>query len=254
MIGESLLGLLAVLATTAGMSSPAAWHQHYASWKTSAGLATKIDAFIGGAAPFLTTLGLPQALAASFIAIIVVSFALTTLDSATRLLRFNLEEMVRSLHLPRLFGHRWVSSISAVLVILGFATLKVGGKPVALALWTLFGTTNQLLAGLTLLVVSLYLKQRGKKVWFTLLPMLYMLGVTFVAMVHNLIGFLGPSSPTHSWLLAAVGGILLVLATWLVIEALLAWRRHDQVEGWEVPLELTTAVAPIEAGGLEPPP
>jgi len=248
MIGESLLGLMAVLATTAGMGSEAIWQRHYASWSASAGLATKIDAFIGGMASFLEGLGLAASLAASFVAIIVVSFALTTLDSATRILRFNIEEMVRSLHLPRLFSHRWVSSLSAVGVILAFATLKVGGKPVALALWTLFGTTNQLLAGLTLLVVSLYLKQRGRNYWVTALPMLAMLLVTFGAMVDNLIDFLRPTSPSHSWLLASVGGILLMLSLWLVLEASLAWRRSlplkgagaagsdGEALGWEVPL------------------
>ncbi|MDF1565684.1 MAG: carbon starvation protein A [Deltaproteobacteria bacterium] len=241
MIGESLLALLAVLATTAGMSSSEVWHQHYATWKSSAGLATKIDAFIGGAATFLTELGLPRDLAASFVAIIVVSFALTTLDSATRLLRFNIEEMVRSLHLPRIFERRIVSSLAAVLVILGFATLKVGGKPVALALWTLFGTTNQLLAGLTLLVVSLYLKQRGKNPWFTAVPMFYMLAVTLFAMVENLIGFADPASPSHSWLLTVVGGLLLVLAIWLLLEALLAWTRKEKFEGWDVPLDTGSA-------------
>jgi len=143
---------------------------------------------------------------------------------------------VRSLRLPKIVSNRWVSSILAMLVILGFATLKVGGKPVALALWTLFGTTNQLLAGLTLLVVSLYLKQRGRNPWFTAVPMVYMLGVTLTAMVSNLIGFCRGSSPTHSWLLAGVGGTLLVLAVWLLVEAALALGRDERVEGWEIAL------------------
>jgi carbon starvation protein len=238
MIGESLLGLLAVVATTAGFAGPEVWHTHYQNWgKIASSLPAKLDGFIGGCATFLQSLGIPNELGASFMAIIVVSFALTTLDSATRILRFNIEEMVRSLRLPRILAHRYVASLAAVLVILGFATLKVGGKPVALALWTLFGTTNQLLAGLTLLVATLYLRQRGRSWWYTGLPMLYMMATTLTAMVKNLIGFATPGGPNHSWLLATVGGILLVLALWLCVEAFLSLSRDERIEGLAIPVQ-----------------
>ncbi len=234
MVGESLLGLLAVIATTAGMGSAANWSHHYSSWQASAGLAAKINAFIGGSATFLQTLGIPKDLAASFMAVIVVSFALTTLDSATRILRFNIEEMVASLGLPKVLKNRILSSFAAVLVILGFATLKVGGKPVALALWTLFGTTNQLLAGLTLLVATLYLKHRNRNFWVVALPMAGMLASTLVAMLGNLWNFLTPGHPSNSLLLAIVGGILLVLALWLCVEAFLVLRQKRQTDGLEI--------------------
>lgn len=238
MIGESLLGLLAVIATTAGMASAEEWHGVYTDWGAIANnLAGKIDVFIGGSATFLEALGIQRELGASFMAIIVVSFALTTLDSATRILRFNIEEMVRSVRLPSLFAHRVPASLAAVAVIYGFATLEIGGKPMALALWTLFGTTNQLLAGLTLLVATLYLWQRGRAWVFTALPMLYMLGTTLTAMVKNFLGFATPESPTHSWLLGGVGGALLVMGVWICVEGALAVRRGDRFEGLDVPLE-----------------
>ena len=50
----------------------------------------------------------------------------------------------------------------------------IDGKPVGLALWALFGTTNQLLASLTLLVATMYLYQRGRNYWVTLVPMVVM--------------------------------------------------------------------------------
>ncbi|NIP13952.1 MAG: carbon starvation protein A, partial [Pseudomonadales bacterium] len=97
MIGESLLGLAAVIACTAGFASSESWQQHYASWGALSGLGSKMQAFIDGAGRFVATLGIPMGLARSLIAVMVVSFALTTLDSATRLLRYNIEEIGQSL-------------------------------------------------------------------------------------------------------------------------------------------------------------
>ena len=227
MIGESLLGLLAVLACTAGFSSPEHWHQHYDSFSAAKGLATKLGGFIDGTTTFLTALGLPTDLSAAVIAMVVVSFALTTLDSATRLLRFNIEELFGPLGIP-LVGNRYVASLLACGTIAFFAFYEVNGKPAALALWALFGTTNQLLAGLTLLMVTLYLKHRGKPVLYTGIPAVFMMGSTLVSMVLNLRRFAMGDSP--DLLLTAVGGALLLLGIWLLVEAALALRSERQTD------------------------
>ena len=86
---------------------------------------------------------MPDELGRALIAMVVVSFALTTLDSATRLLRFNIEEIGASFRLPGT-QNRYVSTIVACAAIALFAFYKVDGKPAGLALWALFGTTNQL--------------------------------------------------------------------------------------------------------------
>ncbi len=223
MIGESLLGLLATLACTAGFGSSALWHEHYGSWGAAQGLTAKIDAFIQGTTTFLTALGLPPELGAALIAMVVVSFALTTLDSATRLLRFNIEEIGASLGLQAVTGNRFVSGGLAVAAIAFFATYEVNGKPAALALWTLFGTTNQLLAGLTLGLASLYLRERGWPVWPVALPCVFVLGSTLVGMVMNLRAF--ATGPTADPLLLVVGGTLALLGLWLLIEAALVLRQ-----------------------------
>ena len=222
MIGESLLGLLATLACTAGIASRELWHEMYASWATMDHLATKIDAFIRGTTTFVSDLGVPPELGASLIAMVVVSFALTTLDSATRLLRFNVEEIGARLRLP-LSQNRYVSSAIACAAIGGLAFYEVGGRPAALALWALFGTTNQLLAGLTLTLVALWLRQRARPAWPAAIPAVFMLASTLVAMTENLRGF--AQGPKKDPLLLAVGGVLLVLAVWLLVEAALAMRR-----------------------------
>jgi carbon starvation protein len=230
MLGESLLGLLAVLACTAGFAGPELWHGHYGNWASAAGgLAIKIDAFIGGCTRFLTGIGVPETLGASFIATVVVSFALTTLDSATRLLRFNIEEVGETLGLA-VAKNRLLTAGLAVGVIAWFAFYEVGGKPAALALWTLFGTVNQILAGLALLVVTLYLKQRGRSPWFTGVPMIFMFATTLTAMVRQMIGFAGKGQI----LLLVIDGLLLAIAIWLIIEAALALRRGDRFESLDI--------------------
>ncbi len=232
MLGESLLGLLATLACTAGFGSPELWHEHYASWSSAQGLATKIDAFIQGSTGFVTHLGVPADLASALIAMVVVSFALTTLDSATRLLRFNVEELFGGV-VP-LARNRYVSSVAAVAIIGFFAFYKVDGKPAALALWALFGTTNQLLAGLTLTLVTVYLRQRRWASWPTGLPAIFMMTSTLTAMWGNLRRF--ASGPSADPLLLGVGGVLFLLGIWLVVEAGVALVRLRPASGPEVDL------------------
>lgn len=229
MIGESLLGLLAVLATAAGIAlgepSPGeVWNAHYDSWATVNG--TALNNFITGTARFLGTLGIDVVLAKSFIAVLVVSFALTTLDSATRLLRYNISEIGESMRLPGL-GNRYLATGLAVAAIGFFAFFRIDGKAAGLTLWHLFGTTNQLLAGLTLLTVTLYLLQRRRNPWFTGIPMIFMLATSITAMVFNLGNFSGDWSFGNEavWPLLTVGGALLLLAVWLVVEAIVSTRR-----------------------------
>ena len=230
MVGESLLGLLAVLACTAGFAGPELWHGHYGSWASAtAGLAGKIGAFISGCSRFLGALGVPEVLGTSFIATIVVSFALTTLDSATRLLRFNLEEIGETLGLS-LAKNRFITSAVAVAVIAWFAFYEVGGKPAALALWTLFGTVNQLLAALALLVITLYLRQRSRAWIFTAVPMVFVCLTTLYAMSQHIVGFWAKGQ----FLLLAVDSVLLALALWLLVEAVLCWRSNRRVTTLDV--------------------
>ncbi len=185
MVGESMLGLMAVLACTAGFQSVEAWSQHYSSWGAASGLSEKMRAFIDGAALFVTELGVPMALAQAFIALVAVSFALTSLDSGTRLLRYNIAEIAHSIRVPKL-ADRYVASLIAVALIGFFAFYEVQGQPVGLSLWSLFGSTNQVLGALTLLTVTIYLRQRRSNYWYTAIPMAFMLTVTITAMVIDL--------------------------------------------------------------------
>ncbi len=220
MIGESLLGLAAVLACTAGFVSPAAWHHHYADWGSIQGLGNSMSAFIEGATRFVATVGIPEASARTLIAVVVVSFALTTLDSATRLLRYNIEEIATSTRFAPL-QNRYLSSTLAVAAISFFAFYRLDSRSAGLVLWQLFGSTNQLLAGLALLVVSLYLLQRRRPALPYLVPMVFMMVTTLVAMVNKLRVFWSEGN----LILLFVGGAITLIAVWLIVEAALAIRR-----------------------------
>ena len=223
MIGESVLALMAVLACTAGFVSREAWLERYISWQTADGLGNNIAAFVRGTTHFLQTLGIPEMVAGTFVAVIVVSFALTSLDTATRLLRYNISEMGETFRL-KLLANRAVASSIAVIAIWFFAFVRVDGEFAGLILWQLFGTTNQLLAGLALLAITLYLLHRGKPVVYTAVPMALMLISTLTAMAGNLIDFwVG-----QQWLLFGTGLTVFTLAAWLTIEAALAVRLIRQ--------------------------
>lgn len=221
MVGESLLGLAAVLACSAGFASADVWQTHYASWDAVQGLASSLGGFIGGAGSFVAALGIPEAQARALVAVMAVSFALTTLDSGTRLLRYNIEEIGQTLRI-RPLADRYVSSSLAVGAIGFFAFYKVDGQAVGLALWQLFGSINQLLAGLCLILVTLYLMQRRRPYLTYLVPMVFMMLSTLTAMAIGLRDFWAQG--LH--LLLAVGCCILLIAFWLVVESVLAVLRY----------------------------
>ncbi len=232
MIGESLLGLMAVLACTAGFATREAWLERYVSWQAADGLGNNIAAFIGGTAGFLGALGIPEQVATTCVAVLVVSFALTSLDSATRLLRYNITEMGQTARLGAL-SNRYVASALAIAAIWFFAFFQVDGEFSGLVLFQLFGTTNQLLAGLALLAVTIYLVRRGKPTVYTAVPMVFMLLSTLTAMAGNLWEFW----TTAQWMLLATGAIIFTLAVWLTLEAWVAVRRFQRqpvIEGLDV--------------------
>lgn len=221
MLIEGALAVLIIMACVAGLGA-ASWGESgpYASWSngiSGAGLGAQLSAVVRGGATFFAQLGLPPRYGEAFLAVTVVAFALTTLDSATRLLRFNVEEIFRSLGLTVL-ANRYIASFVAVLGI-GFFGLSKQGS----VLWILFGTANQLLAGLTLLAVSLFLFKLGRPVVYTLLPMVIMLGVAVWAMLYNLAEFFGREP--RPWSLIATSIVVLAMTCWLVVEAALSFRR-----------------------------
>jgi carbon starvation protein len=218
MLGEGALGLIAVLATTAGFSTAAEWHAHYGSWSAASGLAPKLQAFVDGAGGFVARLGIPFETATTFVAVMVIAFAATSLDTGARIQRLIIAELGESVGVP-LLRNRFVAAALGIGLALVLAVTQAGGKG-GLLLWPLFGTTNQLLAGVTLLIVSIWLRRAGRPYLYTMLPMVLVAAATFVAMIGEVWGRIVESN----WLLASSGGVILLLDVWVLLEGLVAFR------------------------------
>ncbi len=171
---------------------------------------------VTGGANFLNLLGIPIKLGAAFLAVTLVAFALTTLDSGTRLLRYNVEELLRSVGLGSL-ANRYLASVVAVVAIGGIALLPDEHRG---NLWLLFGATNQLLASLALLAVTVFLYKLGRPIIYTLVPTVFMLCVTVWAMIFQTANYYD----AELWPNFAIALTLLVMSLWVVIEAGLAFR------------------------------
>ena len=199
MVGEGALALIATLAVTAGFATRGDWLAHYHSWGEAA--KTSILAFVDGAATFLLPLGIPPELAAIFLSVVVISFAATTLDTAFRLQCYILGEFGETFHWKRLQSNRLIQS--SIVIVLGlYMTLSHHEA----ALWPMFGTTNQLVGGLTLLVLSIWLKRQGINFWYTLIPMIFLVIMTSWSAVKEILAHFG----NQNWLLLALGVIILV--------------------------------------------
>ncbi len=220
MLAEGFLGLMAVLAATAGFESSADWWAHYESWGAANGMAAKLDAFVSGGASFVGALGIPFEIARTFMAVMVIAFAATSLDTGARIQRLVLAELGEAYGI-RPMSNRFVAGALGIGAALLLAVTQGGGQG-GLALWPLFGTTNQLVAGVTLLVVSVWLKKQGRPIVYTMAPMIAVAAVTAWAMVGNLLDYYGNFETL--WLLSLSGTLILALDVWILLEGLRVLR------------------------------
>ncbi len=219
MVGEGTLALTAILATTAGFALYAGtdgWHRHYASFASAS--TGGVNAFVDGVASICEGIGIPHAVAAIFAAVVVISFAVTTMDTGVRLQRYIVEELGSQYRIKPL-RNGIVATLVAVATI-GVLALGVDRGAGGMRIWPLFGTTNQLTGALTLLVVSAFLWRLKRNVVVTAVPMVFLFVMTTWAMIEQLHGFF-----RHQWLLFGVGALIFALEIWLILEAVAAFRK-----------------------------
>jgi carbon starvation protein len=220
MLVEGALAVVVVLACTAGLGSAEVWHGRYADWSTAQSLGAKLSAFVDGAAYFMSHVGFSKDIARTLVTVTVIGFALTSLDSATRLLRFIVAEVGERARVAPL-KNRFIASAVAVALPLALATAKFKEQSTGIALLPVFGTANQAFACLVLLVVSVFLLRRRRPTLYTVIPMTFMLAVTLVAMVIKIGDWIGDGN----YLLITIGSIILVAEIWLVVEGLVVFLR-----------------------------
>ena len=218
-----------------------AWQTHYAAvvkvknedgtvtekggW-SSHSLAKKIGGFVEGGANFLSTLGLPIKLSIAIIAVLVASFAATTLDTATRLQRYVVTELGRTVNFTAL-ENKYVATGVAVVAGLLVAMVPGANGPGSggLILWPLFGAVNQLLAGLAFMVVAFFLKKNERPVFFMVPPAVLMLVMPAWAMTWRMFNGTSGWLATGNYLLLTFGSVILVLQALMVWEGVRIMRK-----------------------------
>ncbi|HJM84256.1 MAG TPA: carbon starvation protein A, partial [Candidatus Marinimicrobia bacterium] len=233
MLGEGTLAVASTIAAVAGIalvtqcSLPSigavenlSWGVYYDSWAHAT--ANKAAAFVLGGGALLEQLGLPSNLAKTLMAVLVISFAATTLDTATRIQRFIISEIGSALNFKPLcnrYGATLMAVIPAVMLTLWSVPDPVSGtmKQTAWVLWPLFGASNQMLAALTLMVLTLYFWQRKKPILPIFIPMLFIMLITFIALIIKAQSFYYQGNT----LLFSINLIMIGLIIWMIFEGML---------------------------------
>lgn len=204
MLIESFLAIISVGAVVVLSRS------EYMERLTAEGPVALFSTGLGG---MIATLGISETFAIGFVALTVSAFALTTLDTCTRLARFTLQEYFEDMPQPAakvLATNRYLST--TVVVILSILLLASGEFS---TLWPIFGSANQLLAALALLTIAVWLIKKNIPATFVTIPMFFMFTVTLASL--GLVAW--KNYQEKGYVLAVIAGLLFVLAISLIFLA-----------------------------------
>jgi carbon starvation protein len=178
-----------------------------------------VTLFSQGLGGMIASLGVPPAIAISFVALTVSAFALTTLDTCTRLARFSMQELCEGNLLPGadfFANNRFAATLIPLLLSI---LLLMSGE--FTTLWPIFGSANQLLAALALLAVTVWLYRIGVNPMFTLIPMIFMFAVT----LSSLFIFAYKNFYANKYLLAIIAVLLSILSIILMVLARRSFKK-----------------------------
>ncbi len=215
-IGEGMLSLGTILAVIGGFRTSAQWHEIYSSFGEGG-----VDAFVQGGGQLMHSgLGLPTSLSATVLAVIAVLFAATTMDSGMRLMRFVVQEIGTA---AKVRITRFPGTLIVALFGLGLTFSQGLSGEGGLRIWPLFGTTNQLMASLTLSILAVILMRKRRNPLPALIPLVIVFCMSFWAAIDQLESFTSPGQ--QDWLLFTIDVVIIVASIWVAIEAILAMRR-----------------------------
>ncbi len=225
MLIESLLAVVALV--TAAMLVPG----KYAS-EIHGGA---IPIFAKGIAGFVAAAGGSFAFGLTFASVAVAEFALTSLDTATRIARFAFQELAQPpagaegpfASLRSLLSRNRFLATTVTVFLGGWLALSGGERTI----WPIFGAANQLLAALAFLAVFVWMVHRGRKAGFLAAPTAFMFLVTLGALGWEAVHFAG----RKKWLLAVLAVFLAVLALVLAFDALAVLRRARRKDSQALP-------------------
>jgi carbon starvation protein len=220
--GEGLLALVTIIAVSAGFASLGEWQTVYAEFGGTIGIST----FVAGGSQIVSDgTPLPQEFAATLLAVMAILFAATTMDSGVRLQRYIVQEWGTIYKIPVL-QNGYIATFAAVAACLALA-FGAGGRDGqgGMTIWPLFGTTNQLLAGLTLLVISVMLVKLGRRYIFTLVPMVFVTLMSLAAAVYQLWDLFWRDP---NYLLGMVDVVIIIMAVFVLLESQSAFKREKR--------------------------
>lgn len=200
MVAEGLLAAMALLVVAA------AYSQVGSLKNIVTGSAGPVGAFAFGygkvTKSFLGSFG------TLFAMLILNAFILTTLDTATRIGRYLTQELFR-------VKNRYLSTV-VVIALSGWLGLSGEWNEI----WPIFGSANQLIAALTLIVITSWFLSTGKKIRYTFIPTVFMLTTTIGALIVKIIQYY----KEKSHILAVIAVVLLILAGFILYEAIQSVR------------------------------
>ncbi len=220
--GEGSLALVAIIAATAGFASLGDWEAMYSEFGNGG-----MTAFVQGGARIVSAgVGISTEFAATLLAVMAVLFAGTTMDAGVRLQRYIVQEWGTIYNIPVL-QNGYVATVAAVAacLLLAFGAGGPSGEG-GMLIWPLFGTTNQLLAGLTLLVISVILVKLGRPARYTLVPMVFITTMALAAAIYQLGNLYGEGGILYPLLWIDVAIVLLAIFT--MLEAGSAFLREKR--------------------------
>lgn len=174
---------------------------------------TPAQVFANGVATFMNSFGVPVNVGVVFVTLCFSAFALTSLDTATRIGRYILQELCEGKDGKKtiISGNKYLATgitiaSSFVLIIYGYVKI-----------WPIFGSANQLLAALSLLAITAWLSKNGKRTLVTIIPMIFMFVVTLSALGLLINKYL--FGVEKNFILGTIACVLFVLSIVLIYEA-----------------------------------
>ena len=187
-----------------------------------------VGTFAAGFGQFCTLIGIDPVLGTRLGAIAINGFLLTSLDTATRLARYQIQELTDykvNKYAATIFA------IVAALVLVYVKTTGPDGKPVPAwaVIWPVFGASNQLVAALAILGIAMWIiRGLKKKATFMLVPFWFMLFTSMAGLVVEIRATLSSANPNYG--LAGICVLLLVLALLMTKEGVSALNREKRGE------------------------
>jgi carbon starvation protein len=179
--------------------------------------ATPVQIFANGVSSMMSSFGIPKDFGMVFVVLAFASFALTSLDTATRIARYMLQELADSVPgLKKIIGNKYVATVISILAAWGL--LQYGYTKI----WPIFGSVNQLLGALALTAVSVWLLKRKKKSLYTGIPAVFMICVALSALIILMVQNL----QAGNMVIGILALLIALLAVALIVEAILAVSKQ----------------------------